>query len=161
MSIDFGFLRECITALKNAAPEHGLSMSRWMAEGPSERNGWCGTPQCVIGHWAFQKMMKLPAGHGRLEYLDECIAEATRCSPGFMALTAHGLSEGEVAELFGTYGCNCATSKGQAIRYIEQFIVRHGGSLEEPKPLIVAMAPDWKELSQQRAAEVEVTRESA
>lgn len=163
MNIDFGFLRECIAALRNAAPEHGLRMSGWMAEYPSESNGWCGTPQCVIGHWALQKVMKRPADFRRLEYLGEYISEATRIVNDRVhgGQTAHGLNELQVAELFGTYGCNCASSKEEAIRYIEYFILLRGGSLEEPKPLIVAVAPDWKELSQQPAAAVEVIRDLA
>lgn len=153
MSIDFGFLRECVAALRAAPPEAPFSMKDFMQPYPHAKNNWCGTPMCVIGHWAFQKACAEIPMPSREQYrrMDDLTFNAVHSVGSTKdGRSKYGLTQGEVKELFGGFGCGNARTKQQAIEYIENFIVMNGGSLEDPKPLDVTVAPDWEQIAAKR-----------
>ena len=137
--MDFQFLRECITALKRSPDPDRFTMETFYHD--DDTNNWCGTPACVLGHWAVMKASQEHSpGWKRMSRTDELI-RAVAGREGMR--TVGGLTDDQVMELFGSIGCGNAETAEQAIAYIEAFIRRHGGSLEEPKPLDVCLAPEW------------------
>lgn len=146
--MDFQFLRDCITALRESPDPGSFYMGQWVRKIASEENNWCGTPACVLGHYAMREAMRAP-GPERRKLVDEITHRAvTTIDSDSMEVTElGGLNCIQVAELFGSRGCGDAATLSQAIHYIERFIVRHGGSLEDPKLLDVCAAPEWEKLA--------------
>lgn len=147
MSIDFQFLRDCVTALRKGNPAN-FDMGHWtQGDGYHEGNNWCGTPACVAGHWAARELAGMPLEARKQMgpfYMMQQIERVTgRCG----APSEFGLTESQVAELFSAEGCGAASTPHEAIAYLQDFIVRHGGSIEDPKPLDVAVVPDWNTIA--------------
>lgn len=154
--MDFQFLRDCVTALKESPAPDQFDMGTWLNHYPGLQNNWCGTPACVLGHYAVRAASARVDGSDRMDVIFETISLATNTERGFTALG--GLEPYQVAELFGSRGCGDARTIGRAIAYIEKFIVRHGGSLEDPKPLVVYALPEWTTVAE---GYEEVTKEPA
>lgn len=154
MSINFQFLRDCVTALKEGNPTN-FNMRNWAQPiGFIEENNWCGTPACVAGHWASRELAKRPLAERQkyggwlfLAYIDR------------ISSREFGLNQEQRAELFGTEGCGNAQTSAQAIAYLQRFIIRHGGSIEDPKPLVVAVVPDWTAIATRVQAVAYPTKE--
>lgn len=148
--IDFGFLRDCITALKTVQTPR-FSMLTLFSNGYSaQRENRCGTPACVIGHYVAYKGLghdfdsQMLAGH-RILGLNGGVINKRQSELEEMVI--YGLTYAQREVLFGEEGCGNAQTKGDAIAYIQDFIVRHGGSLEDPKLLDVCAAPEWEKLA--------------
>lgn len=154
--INFGFLRECIQALKEFPSTH-FTMGHLFYKDPDDGNV-CGTPACVLGHWAAWQMSS-----GRITHLRHPVDAAMHVLryPG-----EYGLTEEQKNELFEIRGCANAQTKDAAIAYIENFIVRHGGQLsgslaqqlaapklESTSSGWLVRTPDWQQIVQQPAAE--------
>lgn len=116
-------LRNCIVALRESPRPDAFSMKRfgWGIFDSNPQGYLCGTPACVLGHYAartdLQDAFVLDAqgyrGSGRYGY--------TPATWG--AECAHfGLTIGECSELFGVVGCGGARTTQEAIAYLEAFI---------------------------------------
>lgn len=159
--IDFGFLRECIQALKEFHSS-SFAMQRLFFQDPNERNV-CGTPSCVLGHWAAWRVQTKRVSVGGKGWRHPVNA----AMDVLMSPSNYGLTEDQKDELFESTGCNRAPTKEAAIAYIERFIIRHGGGLagslvetlaQEPTLESVSSGwlvrtPDWNQLIEQPVAE--------
>lgn len=158
--LDFQFLRDCMRALRNAeqtAPSY-FYMGMYLRDWPAPSNNFCGTPACVVGHWACEQARNVPDIE-RVEEIQALLQRATHTREEYGGVTAMGLTGAEVRELFGSVGCLGAQTKEQAIAYLEGFILRNGGSLEDPQPLVVALAPDWEAMAASRTILPDVVSE--
>lgn len=149
--MDFQFLRDCVTALKTVQTQHRFSMNTlfydgWPIRSDPNSHRPCGTPACVIGHYVAYKGLghdfdsQMLEGH-RILGLNGGVISKLQSEIEDMVI--HGLTYAQREKLFGENGCGDAQTKEQAIAYIENFIVKHGGSLEDPKPLVVYALPEW------------------
>ena len=150
MGIDFQFLRDCVRALRETK-EVFFDMEQ-VFKGIHHVGDVtkCGTPACVIGHYVVWKGLgenEKEQNHEAHRILGLNDAFFPHNSPSVHELIINGLTFRQRDELFGTDGCDNARTKEQAIAYIQDFIVRHGGSLEDPKALDVCLVPDWKEIA--------------
>lgn len=141
--IDFQFLRDCVKAL-NEVQTNRFYMEDYLDEYPKESNNWCGTPACVLGHWLVREMSKMPTEERRFNPM---LRLETLMTTVFSIKHGYGLTADQRDELFGSYGCDGAKTKKQAIAYLQHFIRLHGGSIEDPKPLDIAIVPDWKRIA--------------
>jgi hypothetical protein len=119
------FLNDCCTALLEVKGEFHMGYYFKHVEGgrwPSfhsnvHQEPACGTPACVLGHYAYWKMGGVSVGASDF---------ANYIHLG--ALEGRGLTEGQREELFhGDDGCGGAKTAQEAIAYIEDFILRNGG----------------------------------
>lgn len=78
----------------------------------SERTGWCGTPQCVAGHY--------------MMLTDEGAPMRTLTGERLMTwqMEHFDITREERSELFERDGCNNARSPAKAADYIERFVAR-------------------------------------
>lgn len=147
MSIDFQFLRDCVTALRDyKGSVFHMNYTFWDKASLDQLyldTNLCDTPACVIGHY-------IAHFHGYLgrtgrRSLTRTLLNLT--SPGAEFKRVNGLTWAQRMELFDSDGCGHAQTKEEAIAYIQAFIVRHGGSIEDPRPLDVAVMPDWQQIA--------------
>lgn len=174
--INFQFLRDCITAL-NAFKGSRFYMGKYMYDNERKGGALCGTPACVLGHyivWEERQRGLAVDGAWRDGRIDELslvarpiegedtdsffervrsalMPQYSRAKPSPVHEFT-GLTRAQTVELFGARGCGDATKKPQAIAYLKRFIVLHGGSLQNPKPVKTpepapAKTPDWEQLS--------------
>lgn len=144
--IDFQFLRDCVTALKEVQTGK-FYMGSYVKDDPEASNNWCGTPACVLGHWLVREMGKVPIEERRFEPMPRMQRIMSDVYVKYDGVTVHGLDAYQMEALFSGLGCGGAKTKEQAIAYIHGFILRHGGSIEDPKPLVVAIVPDWNKIA--------------
>lgn len=108
------FLNDCCTALREVRGNFTMTV---YFRGTPEPHG-CGSPACVLGHYVAWK--EFPAESRRL------MANRLHVGEGL----GRGLSACERAELFHEDGCAGARTAQEAIAYIEDFILRHGGTVQ-------------------------------
>lgn len=140
MNIYVHRFNNAVRALQESPAPHRFTMSRYgvppRSDSPLFRDqGTCGTPACVLGHYAFrtdlQSMFRLEDGDladadgERIDYTDPLVAEH------------FGISRTEAFLLFGQNGCGGAKSPAQAIKYIKDFIAQKWP------------APNWNEMAMQ------------
>lgn len=148
--MDFQFLRDCVTALKTVRTPDFSMLTLFYDGYSAQRKNCCGTPACVIGHYVAYKglghdyVTQTMAGHKILGLNGYTL---NKPQGEIEDMVIHGLTYIQREKLFGERGCGNAQTKEQAIAYIERFIVKHGGSLEDPKPLDACAAPEWEKLA--------------
>jgi hypothetical protein len=121
--MNFARLEKLIVALQDASPRDFDMLHYGMS---------CGTPQCVLGHYASRRDLQRSFELVRPEYGEVVLRSRTgRPSCGYtlyadMPIQSHfGISYDQCEELFGPAGCGDAKTPKQAIRYIRKFIDRH------------------------------------
>lgn len=110
-------LLNLIRALEESPNPKGFSM-RDFGDG-------CGTPMCVLGHYAARKDLQRAFG------LDPAVGESLLVNRRGTVFYSHwskeveehfGLKGSESETLFGGWGCGGAKTIPQAIRFIKRFI---------------------------------------
>jgi len=114
--MNFSRLNDCCDALRdNPGPE---SFTTSVFHNP------CGTPACVLGHYETYILK------------DHLFSSNLSTSYTVRAAEHFDVSFKESLELFGAWGCGGAKTAQQAIAYIEDFIIRHGGEVRVAASLI-------------------------
>lgn len=114
-------LKKLIVALKGAKKEDFSMVTFGNA---------CGTPACVLGHYAARRDLQRTFKFAKAEagdYAPRVLSSADHGAMGYNAFAVRehfgvALSEGD--ELFSDFGCNGAQTPKQAIAYIRKFIAR-------------------------------------
>lgn len=114
-------LEKLVTVLEQAKPEQ-FDMTRYCWYGWESTGFKCGTPACVLGHYAsrsdVQRTFKLTA-YGTL------IHRKTGACVDFdseYVLEHFGIDEYQAGKLFDGNGCNNAETPAEAIAFIRKFI---------------------------------------
>jgi len=95
---------------------------------PLVENKYCGSPACVLGHYATKFPRRAEWTHGLpvpnlQDYEEGDISFFEGWSKHF------GISTAQVMELFEAEGCGGAKTRRQAIAYIKKFIKQNGGKV--------------------------------
>jgi len=112
-------LRNVVRALRESTGPENFSMSSWAT--------CCGTPACVIGHYAYrtdlQKAFTL-TNHGDIYKIADPVPISTFSTnePDITFAKHFDIALDESRNLFGCYGCGEAKTIEEAIAYIEDFI---------------------------------------
>lgn len=132
MRVNIDALLACAQAVREAAKPENFSMAlygwtRWFAvdadRGDMEINE-CGTPACVIGHYASRQDLQnvLILRGNRLIWKQSDVA-VSYADPA--VLDYFGLDDLQADELFGSEGCGEAESPSDAADYIEDWVATY------------------------------------
>lgn len=96
-----------------------------------DKDGFCGTPACAIGHYAhrkdLQKLLKIEIMYNSYETVAKVRYSDMRSMTidDDRILEHFGITAGQAIELFSGGGCGKAKTPKQAARYIEQFVANY------------------------------------
>lgn len=145
------FLNDCILALQTIKGEFEMDGYTTAVEPDPSGRGFCGTPACVLGHYATMVLaVKSLRKRGKVILSD---ADDTRVLE--LAQYIHigerkditgNLKQEHLEELFDgsplsvgdndyEWGCGGAKTAKHAIKYLKKFILQHGGHLREYAPV--------------------------
>lgn len=82
----------------------------------------CGTPACALGHYAVRRDVQRT--FALTNDGNEVMVGKAPVNYDYHMTEHFGITEGQVDELFGGYGCENAKTPTQAANYIEKFIRR-------------------------------------
>jgi len=120
-----GFLNDCLEALEKPSKRFYMRNYFWWEE--QEEGNYCGTPACVLGHYVAHKGEIALKASERQWIEDRCFTIRGGDRPSVTGNLTHN----QLSDLFSTYGCDDAATPEAAIRYIQKFILDHGGSLRK------------------------------